>query len=410
MPADRIHVAAPGVDAAELTRGTEEGGALLCVAAVIFDKGHDVLLDALATISELSWRCNCVGSLEREPAFVKRLRRRADVAGLGDRVSFRGPMTGAELDRSYADADVLVLASRAETYGMVVTEALARGLPVIAADVGGVAEALGHGADGGGPGVLGPTGRRSRARRRNPVLAHRRAPESATAPGRPRAACLAVRMVDHGVRRRRGSGGRRSRSQTMTAPPVRVSREWLALREAADAAARARELVERLRRVIPAAGPLEIHDLGGGTGAMGRWLAPLLPGPQHWVIHDRDRDLLELAVTALPGPAADGERVTVEARHSDITRIPPGDLAGATLITASALLDMLTEDELTGPRHWLCRARVPGAPHAVGRGTCRVEPVGAAGPPRGRRVRRPPTPPDAAWPPARSRRRRASRR
>ena len=85
-----------------------------------------------------------------------------------------------------------------------------------------------------------------------------------------------------------------------------------------------------------------IHDLGCGTGAMGRWLAPLLPGPQHWVVHDRDADLLEVAAADLPGPAADGAAVTVEARQSDITRLQPGDLAGATLITASALLDMLT--------------------------------------------------------------------
>jgi hypothetical protein len=132
----------------------------------------------------------------------------------------------------------------------------------------------------------------------------------------------------------------------MSASPVRVSREWLALREPADAAARARDLIEPLRRVLPATGPLEIHDLGGGTGAMGRWLAPLLPGRQHWVVHDRDRDLLELAVTERPGAAADGEPVTVEARHSDITRLPASALTGATLITASALLDMLTEAEL----------------------------------------------------------------
>jgi len=54
-------------------------------------------------------------------------------------------VTGAELDRAYAEADLLVLASHAETYGMVVTEALARGIPVLATDVGGVSEALGHG-------------------------------------------------------------------------------------------------------------------------------------------------------------------------------------------------------------------------------------------------------------------------
>ncbi len=91
-----------------------------------------------------------------------------------------------------------------------------------------------------------------------------------------------------------------------------------------------------------------IHDLGGGSGAMGRWLAPRLPGPQHWVVHDRDADLLKLAAADAPGPAADGAAVTVEARRSDITRLAPGDLAGASLIVASALLDMLTADELVG--------------------------------------------------------------
>jgi glycosyltransferase involved in cell wall biosynthesis len=156
LPADRVHVARPGVEAADLATGTSEGGELLCVAAVTPDKGHDVLLDALATTADLSWRCVCVGSLDRDPAFADSLRRRALDRGIGDRVRFPGPRTGAELARSYAAADVLVLASRAETYGMVVTEALARGLPVVAADVGGLTEALGHGADGVRPGVLVP--------------------------------------------------------------------------------------------------------------------------------------------------------------------------------------------------------------------------------------------------------------
>jgi glycosyltransferase involved in cell wall biosynthesis len=130
---------------------------LLCVAAVTFDKGHDVLLDGLATMSDLSWHCVCVGRLDRDPAFVEGLRRRSSDDGLDDRVSFPGPRTGADLDRSYAAADLMVLASRAETYGMVVTEALARGVPVVAADVGGLKEALGHGADGIQPGMLVPS-------------------------------------------------------------------------------------------------------------------------------------------------------------------------------------------------------------------------------------------------------------
>lgn len=134
----------------------------------------------------------------------------------------------------------------------------------------------------------------------------------------------------------------------MTFEGTRVSRRWLALREPADAAARAPDLVEHLGRHLPATGRRVIHDLGCGTGAMGRWLASLLPGPQHWVVHDRDADLLGVAVADLPGPAADGASVTVEAKQSDITRLYTGDLAGATLITASALLDMLTEDEVAG--------------------------------------------------------------
>jgi hypothetical protein len=132
----------------------------------------------------------------------------------------------------------------------------------------------------------------------------------------------------------------------MTVEGIRVGETWLALREPADAAARAPDLVEELGRHVPATGRRLIHDLACGTGAMGRWLAPLLPGPQRWIAHDRDADLLAVAAADLPGPAADGATVTVEAKQSDITRLHPGELADATLITASALLDLLTEDEL----------------------------------------------------------------
>jgi SAM-dependent methyltransferase len=140
---------------------------------------------------------------------------------------------------------------------------------------------------------------------------------------------------------------------------TRVSPSWLRLREQADAAARARDLVNELRDALPATGPLTIHDLGCGTGAMGRWLAPLLPGPQHWVAHDRDADLLALAVAGVPGPAADGSPVTVEARHTDLAQLRPSDVAGASVITASALLDVLTEPEMSGLAAVCASARCP---------------------------------------------------
>jgi glycosyltransferase involved in cell wall biosynthesis len=156
LRADQVHVAEPGADVAELAKGTSTAGALLSVAAVIPGKGHDVLLEALRMLVGLRWACLCVGSLERDSAFAESLRRRVVDGGMAGRVRFSGPQVEADLARIYGAADVLVLPSRGETYGMVVTEALARGLPVIAAEVGGVPEALGHGAGGARPGVLVP--------------------------------------------------------------------------------------------------------------------------------------------------------------------------------------------------------------------------------------------------------------
>jgi hypothetical protein len=145
----------------------------------------------------------------------------------------------------------------------------------------------------------------------------------------------------------------------MTVDAIRVSPGWLDLREGADAAARAGELVGELRRRLPARGPMVIHDLACGSGAMGRWLAPLLPGPQRWILHDRDADLLALAAADVPGPAADGAAVAVETRLSDVTQLGRNDLDGATLITASALLDLLTETELAA---LICACAGAGCP------------------------------------------------
>ena len=156
LPGDRVHVATPGVAAAEPAPGSDAGGALLCVAAVIPRKGHWELLQALATVADLPWHCLCVGTVDRDPAFVGALRRFSRAAGLDGRVQFGGPRTGVALDACYAAADVLVQPSRAETYGMVVTEALARGLPVVTTDVGGLPEALGGEVDGALPGLLVP--------------------------------------------------------------------------------------------------------------------------------------------------------------------------------------------------------------------------------------------------------------
>jgi len=122
----------------------------------------------------------------------------------------------------------------------------------------------------------------------------------------------------------------------------RVSADWLALRESADAAARAADLVAVIQGRL--AHPV-IHDLGCGTGSMGRWLAPQLPGPQHWILYDRDPELLERAAEAMSDTAADGAPVTVSTRSYDVARLTADDLRGAGLVTASALFDLLTAEE-----------------------------------------------------------------
>ncbi|MFJ4466198.1 glycosyltransferase family 4 protein [Streptomyces sp. NPDC089424] len=153
---DRVHVAAPGADIAPLASGTDGVSRLLCVAAVTPRKGQHRLVEALAGVSDLPWSCVCVGGLGQDPEYVAHLRQLIARHGLQDRVELAGPRSGAGLDASYAAADLMVLASYAETYGMAVTEALARGIPVLATDVGGIPEALGRAPDGGVPGILVP--------------------------------------------------------------------------------------------------------------------------------------------------------------------------------------------------------------------------------------------------------------
>ena len=111
---------------------------------------------------------------------------------------------------------------------------------------------------------------------------------------------------------------------------------WLALREPADAAARSAELAEQVRRLAPTV----VRDVGCGTGSMGRWLAPRLPGPQQWILHDRDPVLLERAVAGMPAT------IVTEGRRGDLTDLRAADLAGTSLVTASALLDLLTAEEV----------------------------------------------------------------
>jgi hypothetical protein len=177
---------------------------------------------------------------------------------------------------------------------------------------------------------------------------------------------------------------------------------WLALREPADAVARSSELVDMM--VDRVGTPKVIHDLGCGSGSMGRWLSPRLPGTLHWRLYDRDPALLRYAAEHLPSRSRDGSPVTVETREADVAQLtaadlsqaaglardlagdPAGDAVGESsadsasdsaaglagdgagahgsggavaLVTASALLDLLTVDEVTALARACVDARCP---------------------------------------------------
>lgn len=153
---DHVAVVAPGTGPAPPAHGTDGRSHLVCVASLTPRKGHDVLLDALDRLGTEPWCLTCVGP--GAGAHADGLRATVAERGWRERVRFTGPLTGADLEHARGAADLCVLSSRAETYGMAVTESLARGVPVVATRTGGVPEALGRAPDGSRPGLLVPPG------------------------------------------------------------------------------------------------------------------------------------------------------------------------------------------------------------------------------------------------------------
>ncbi len=139
VPAERVRVVEPGTDPAPSAAGSGSGPLrLLCVAALVPRKGHDILFHALAGLRDRPWHLDCIGSLKRDSAWAGALVHLRHELGLARRVSLLGSLDDDELGRRYGAADLFVLPSRFEGYGMAFAEALARGLPILAADAGAV--------------------------------------------------------------------------------------------------------------------------------------------------------------------------------------------------------------------------------------------------------------------------------
>lgn len=143
VPWARLKVVEPGTDPAPAAQGARSGPLrLLCVASLTPRKGHDLLLCALAGLRDWSWHLDCVGSLDRDPAWAQGLFRLRDRLGLAGRVSLLGALADEELACRYGAAVLFVLPSRFEGYGMVFAEALARGLPILASYAGAIGETV----------------------------------------------------------------------------------------------------------------------------------------------------------------------------------------------------------------------------------------------------------------------------
>ena len=144
LPRNRIVVVEPGTMPAALARGS--GGTpvrLLSVATLNPGKGHEILIEALSSVPQRDWHLTCAGSVTRHPPTADRVRAAIRRLNLDDRITLVGELDPATLDEYYDRADVFVLATLQETYGMAVAEALARGLPVVSTTTGAIADLVG---------------------------------------------------------------------------------------------------------------------------------------------------------------------------------------------------------------------------------------------------------------------------
>jgi glycosyltransferase involved in cell wall biosynthesis len=138
---DRVTVVEPGTEPAPLARGSDGGVVqLVCVASLSPRKGHAVLFRALGALRAYAWRLECVGNVEREPETVRGLRQLLRDGQIEDRVNLVGEADAHQVNMHYDRSDVFVLPTLYEGYGMVVAEALARGLPVISTPTGAIAD------------------------------------------------------------------------------------------------------------------------------------------------------------------------------------------------------------------------------------------------------------------------------
>ena len=322
---DSVPVIVPGTHPAQ-RRPRPGANRLLAVGHLIPRKGYLGLLDALASIREPAWTLDIVGSLERDPAHASAVQDAVRRRGLGDRIRFLGELGQDALERAYADSDLLVHAAHFEAFGMVLTEALRRGVPVISTPAGaldGLSSAAVRVVDSDdlGPAI-------------DDWVGH---------PGALMAAQQAAELLEFPSWR----GQAERLIATLGLEPHGYSTDWLQMREPYDHAARSLDLVQGL---VAAVGPerATILELGAGLGSGARFVAANGPTTWEWILVDRDRRLLDSAASRL-------ECATLQMDVHDLEALP----TTVSAVTLQAVLDLASEAWLHAFAEWLSAHRLP---------------------------------------------------
>ncbi|WP_085918847.1 glycosyltransferase family 4 protein [Halomonas sp. CSM-2] len=330
-------VVEPGVEQAPVSPACEPGESLnfLCVATLTPRKGQDVLIEALAGLSASRWRCDCYGGA-RDAEFTLRLQYLIEFHGLEGQVALHGECDSDTLEAAYQHAHALVLPSWYEGYGMVVTEALAHGLPVITTTGGALRDTLPTGAGlsvepGDVEALQSAIGRFCgdadlRASLRQGAMAARQTLKDWPAAAEAFAGAVAS------TPRPLVSGSEFAAS-------------WLALREPVDHGSRSQRLVTLADEWLSACPtPHRLVDLGCGRGSNVHFLAPRLSGPQTWTLLDHDTTLLgDARARVMTLRDINGQPIAADTETASFARLDTPALNGAHLICASALLDLVSK-------------------------------------------------------------------
>lgn len=345
VEASRVRAVLPGTEPAQLAVGPGAGSVprLLSVGSLIPRKGHDVLVDALSGLRHLPWSCTCVGSPDQAPEYAAAVRDQVADGQLEKRIALVGECGDDALEAYYHSSSLFVLASRYEGFGMVLREAVARGLPVVSTTAGAIPEAVPAEAAV----LVRPGDTKALAGALEKLLCgpqglERRADLAAGA----RRAAAHLPSWDLAGRAFANALLELAPEESPAAPPQASAEhvesfaaEWLALREPVDHRSRAEGMAIRLQRAWQRQGWSRVVDLGSGTGSNLRYLSPRLAPPQEWTLVDHDPLLLAHAVC--PGPEPRVLRVS-----GDLAGVGLDAAATAHLVTGAALLDLVSEQWL----------------------------------------------------------------